>query len=148
MPQQTEIFLATQPSRLDTPDSTANEPPRVASSVDVFSPTAQIPEESSQLVIDELQPPNVSEIVEPGQSVVAPPQQLPLNRFFESAVQQQSPLDTQRAEMEEQVATQPSQLPFSLKAVIQFVDDQLRREKKIRKNEPIPEKSYDPRSNL
>jgi len=138
MPQTTEVFLATQQPGLDTPDSTADEASRAASPVDVFSQIAQVPEESSQLVIDEVQPPHEPENQEPGQSVVPTPPQRPLTRFFETAFQAPPSLDTQREKMEERPASQPSQLPFSLKAVIQFVDDQLRREKKEQEERAHP----------
>ena len=144
-PQTTEVFLATQPTRLDTPDPFAE---RVAdpSSSDLSATTTEISEELSNLAIDDFQStpePQIQELEQPG--LAALPTQ-PLTRFFETAFQQPPPLDTTQDKKEDRPASQSSQIPFSLKAVIQFVDDQLRREKREQEERSHPEELPQPKT--
>jgi hypothetical protein len=120
-PQTREIFLSP-----DAPPSRSVDLP-IEEPADVLSgPTATEPPllaESSQSLVDSIQPPPQSESFQSGEPHL--PGAPPVSRFFETGSHQ--PPQTSSHETR-QTPSPPSQLPFNLKAVIQLVDEQLRRE--------------------
>ena len=156
-PQNSEIFLPSQHPHLETPDLAAQE--MTDASLNVLSaPATQASDEPFQLVLDEIEPlqereSQESETQEPETQEpepLAPPAlpEQPLTRFFTTAFQQSPIVGNPQEKREEQPASQPSQLPFSLKAVIQFVDDQLRRERtgeeQLSQPREIPDPAVEP----
>ena len=137
-PQTTEIFLsslASQPAALDlTADTPSDE-----SAADLAASAPGVLDEPSPVTLDEIQSLPGPEAQEAEQTTTTVSYAPPLARFFESAFHLPTPADTPPERPEQRPAPQSSQLPFSLKAVIQFVDDQLRREKQQEEQAPRPD---------
>ena len=137
-PQNSEIFLASYAPPLEEADSTTEEA-FVEPIADLITSDAPTPYEITELVNDELPPPQQSDSkeFEPELDLDKSPLTTtpPLARFFETASQTQLP-DESPSQTQKPVAPEPSQLPFNLQAIIQFVDDQLRREKEQQDQPP------------
>jgi len=135
-PQNTEIFLS---SRAAPPVTAEIAPEEMTAEPILEDPPEPLDElsdteervlvESSDLTIDGTQLPEEFDPVPPSQPESPSDDLPPLTRIFEAADQQVCPPDLPTDETQQVPSPKRSQLPFSFKAVIQFVDDQLRREK-------------------
>jgi len=140
-PQTREIFLFPDAQRARPVDLPIEEPADALH--DPPSLEAQLVDESSQSLVDTFQAPPQSEFFHSGEPPL--PDAPPVSRFFEAGTHQAPqtlPRETQQAP-----PSLPSQLPFNLKAVIQLVDEQLRREQQQRPTthpQHVAEKTSEP----
>lgn len=138
-PQTREIFLSPDAPRSRPAHLPVEEPADAPSGP--TSPEAQFLDESSQSLADSIQLPHPSEPLHSGEPHL--PGTPPVGRFFETDFHRPPLPQTPSSETQQTLPSPPSQLPFNLKAVIQLVDDQLRRENERQSTQPqqVPEKS-------
>ena len=143
-PQVSEVFLASrspQPEAPLLPSEEASAEPFA----NLADSTPAVSDEPPPVTFHEIQSPQEVDPNRPISSTHLSP------RFFETAFIQAPPTEKPLDETQRQqpLVSQPSQLPFSLKAVIQFVDDQLRREQEQQEQgltHALPEEKTEPAS--
>jgi hypothetical protein len=144
-PQTREIFLSPHAPQFHLAHPLVGELAEMSSNL--LPQEVQLPDQSSQPFVDAIQLLQQSDPVESGQSEPSLTDSPPVTRFFEAASHHVPSPETPPGETQQTPPSPPSQLPFSLKAVIQLVDDQLRREKQPQERthpQHLPEKNSEP----
>jgi hypothetical protein len=107
------------------------------SPVELTASAPAVSDEPSSTPLDETDPPQEPKTQHEEQPVPSP--YVPASQFFETDLPPTPPLEAASTETRPTSSPQTYQLPFSLKAVMQFVDDQLRREKQQVSPDPLPQ---------